>query len=139
MEKQQLELLCGPVKEQVGKKLVWWSYDSEQDRMYLFFEGLSAIAVEGVVGIADGPELARKILGEKLGDALHTLQLKDIMGSSGVAPAAAPAALSYDEEPSYAVQSAGVEVYGGEGSLVVSVEDDVSVSVERDAGELDGE
>ena len=62
-----------------GKKLVWSSYDTDDDRFYLFFEGMEAVCVETVIPVADGKVLAKKILDLHLNGAKHILALESLL------------------------------------------------------------
>ena len=84
MEKQELLGHLGKLKKLSGKKLMWATFDEEQERFYLFFEGMDAIAVDGIVYVDNGKELATKILQERLGDAQHVMSLKSLLESKEV-------------------------------------------------------
>ena len=66
----------------VGKKLIWTGFDEREDKFYLFFEGLDAIAVDGVTEISNGQVLANVILDEKMPDATEIFALKKIVESA---------------------------------------------------------
>lgn len=79
MTKELTSKLMKDAKSLLGKKLIWIGYDEDQERFYLFFEGMSAIAVEGLVPTHDGKEIATKILAERLDDAQHVIALKNLL------------------------------------------------------------
>lgn len=65
-----------------GKKLVWAGFDEDSGKHYLFFEDLSALAVEMITEISDGRVVAKAILANQLEAAQKIISLKGLVDSS---------------------------------------------------------
>jgi hypothetical protein len=64
-----------------GRKLTWCGFDEEEEKFYLFFEGMNALVVTDIVVAAEGQDLARRILAEHLGAAKHMIELSNLAES----------------------------------------------------------